>query len=174
MRFLLIFIQTVLSFHTSYAQLRFITKADSSAYYSKELACTVYPELGLVQRGQSIYKNGSLIFEASQIPKTYTSYHLEVFNEQYLVLTFKKLEDRGISNPALLKRRHMLVFDLGKLGPPKHIHLGGIKLITGNYDIKALQIPADYEIYAISQMDTKQLTLLKANGETSSIKWEPN
>lgn len=174
MRFFLIFIPTILSFYAGYGQLRFITKADTSAYYSRELACTVYPNLGLVQRGESIYQNGYLIFDAKQIPKGYLSYHLEVFNDQFLVLTFKKWEDRGISNPALLKRKHMLVFDLQDIGQPKSIHLGGIRLITGNYDIHSLQLPANYEIYAIAQMDAKQLKLLMANGKTRSIKWNTN
>ena len=128
-----------------------------SKKYKDSLGYTVYPTINFKTEKNNIYYKNNLIFNKSIIPNKYDLFIKEIYNNEYLFITFIDSVYIYNSDPNLFKRYDVYII---KLDTPINIYSFNFegKYIIENWHSKLENY--NFEIYEIKNL-TKQKIILK-------------
>mgnify|MGYP006899130428 CR=1 FL=1 len=127
----------------------YINRADSTYYFDKENNKYVYPKLGISQVGRdSVFYKGDLVFYKKPSEKD-RDYFLEVFTDSVLIINFWREQDRGVSDPMLIKRNCLRIINLRQPGKVYYV------------DVERSQIADTKEVYDMFKNAGGEMTIIE-------------
>lgn len=152
------------------AQLKYIRIADTANFFNEKNNSREYPKYHLRENRQgSLYLEDTLIFNNDLIPENYKGRALEVFQDNYLIITFFDENFRGVSNFASYLRIDVAIIDLKNASFLYKAKFDSVHIVNNKKVIENTKHLGEINYYAITSIDSENLILENNFGKKTKI-----